>query len=149
LIFRVFWVDAYLAIPGRHPGFVGYDPDLQKGDLPVRIMIVFAVADPGTRTHDLYIPLPDDGGIPKAVAVFQGAFQRDGDNLHIAVGVGSEATCRGDPVIVQDAEGSELHPLRVVVSGEAEAVVAFQPSMVGISAAIGRVDYFFHGVMQF
>ena len=55
----------------------------------------------------------------------------------------SRTSC--DRVVVQHAQGTKVHALRIVPAGEAEAVVGVEPTVVGVAARIGGVEYGVHG----
>jgi hypothetical protein len=49
-----------------------------------------------------------------------------------------------DDVLVDDAQGTETHVLRVVILPEAERMPSLQPAMVGVAALGGTTGLQFH-----
>ena len=58
---------------------------------------------------------------------------------HVAVRVRREAAARRDPIVVQDAQRAPLHPRRVVVVAEREAVPSVEPGKPR-HATVGRAS---------
>ena len=98
---------------------------------------------PVSSTHHLHISFFDNSGIAHAVFVFEVPFQRDGDDLHIVVGMGAEPHALGHSVVIEDAQYAEVSPLRVVIISEAKGVMGIQPAMIGVATGIGFVQYCF------
>ena len=59
-----------------------------------------------------------------------------GENLHVTVRVGREATTASDPVLVDHSQTAEAHLLWVVVVGKGEAVASVEPTVVGMSSVL-------------
>ena len=83
--------------------------------------------DPGARRHALNVARLDHFAVTHAVLVLQGTTHNVGDDLHVTVRMGRKATRRSDVILVDDTQGTETHPVRVVVIAEREAVPAVQP----------------------
>ena len=58
----------------------------------------------------------------------------DGHDFHVVVRVGSEPPATGNDIIIEHAQRTEVHLLRVMPSCEAEAVVCIQPTVIGVAA---------------
>src|SRR5258708_39621584 len=84
--------------------------------------VVFAVADAGAGAHALGVAGADDGARAEAVLVFERAFEDVGDDFHVVVGVGAETLAGGDPILIDNAEGAEVHVGWVVVGVEGEGM---------------------------
>ena len=132
-------VEGNLIIAGRYAAFVREHPDLEEFDILVTVFIVFAVADTCSGTHHLDIAVFDDGGVAHAVLVFEIAFQRNTNDLHIVVRMRSEAHSRRNNIVIQDAQHAKVHAFRIVIISETERVVAVEPTVVGMSAGICRM----------
>ena len=70
--------------------------------------------------------------VVQAVSVAELSFQGNGNYLHVLVGVGAEAFFRENRVVVEYAQGSELHAVRIEIIGKTERMVCIQPSVVGM-----------------
>ena len=109
------------------------------------MLVVFAVVDAGAGAHHLNISISDDGGIAHAVFMFEITLKRDADDLHIVMRMLAEAHTAFHRIVVQYAEDTKMHPFGVVVTREAEAMVALEPSVVGGAAGSSWVeDCLFH-----
>lgn len=138
-ILFIFLPDGNLVVAGCNVAFVREHPYLKEFDRFVGVLVVFAVLDAGTSAHHLDISFSDDGTISHAVVVLQVALQWDADDFHIIMRVGTEAHTPADGVIIQDAEGTEMHPLWVVVACEAERVVTFKPTVICLSPCLRQM----------
>ena len=86
------------------------------------------MVDACAGAHRLDVARGDGAVVLLAVAMLQPAFQGNGDNLHVFMGMGAEAFAGGyTVVIVQYAQGTEVHTARVVVSVETECMVTVEP----------------------
>ena len=61
----------------------------------------------------------------------------------------AKATASGYAVVIEDAKHSKVHALGVVIIGKAEAVVGIEPTVVGMTARSGFVQYGIHGCYFF
>ena len=61
------------------------------------------------------------------VAVVQLPLDHHRDDLHVPVRVHAKALAGGNDVVIDDPERTKAHPVRVVVTGEGEAVPAVEP----------------------
>ena len=129
-------VQGDLVVARGHVLFVRENPDLKKFHRTILIFIVFAVIDPGACTHYLHIPVPDNRDIAHAVLVFEISFQRNGDDLHVVVGMRSEAHSTCYSVVIQNTQSAKLNPLRIVIIGKTKGMPAVEPSVVGISPGL-------------
>ena len=63
--------------------------------------------------------------------------------------MGIEPSTRPNEVIVQHAQGAEVHPLGIVPAGKTERMVGVEPTVVGVAACIRSVvnvlGLIFHG----
>ena len=125
-----------LPIGGLGPGLVGLYPDLQEVHRVLLGRVVFTVYHPSARRHVLEFARLDHASGAHRVPMLQRALQHVADDLHVAMRVFAEAGALGDGVIVYDAQAAEAHPIRVVVIGEGECVVAVQPAVVGVASFI-------------
>src|SRR6185369_11382763 len=88
----------------------------------------FAVPHSGSRAHTLSVAGSDDGAIAHAVLVLDSAVQDIGNDLHVAMRMQGKAMPGLHPVLVDDAQGSESHEARIVVSVKGnECCVLSQP----------------------
>ncbi len=85
----------------------------------------------GAGGHALHVTGADHGAVAHAVPVLQGALQHIGNNFHIAVAVGVEASARLHPVLVDDPQGAEAHECRIVIVAEGEGVATVEPTEIG------------------
>jgi len=84
--------------------------------------------------------------VPHAVAVLDGPFQDVAEDFHIPMAMRGEATTGGDDVLVDDAQGTEAHVLRVVIVREAERMPGLEPAMVGVATLGGSAGLQFHPI---
>lgn len=54
--------------------------------------------------------------------------------------MGGKAAAGSDVILVDDAEGAEAHVSGVVVVGEGEGVVGFEPAVVGVATFSGTAN---------
>jgi hypothetical protein len=66
----------------------------------------------------------------------EGSFQHVGDDFHVAVRVGREASAGVDSVFVDDSQMTEAHVLWIVVVAERKRMAAVQPIGSGASPLI-------------
>ncbi len=111
-------------------------------------MVELAVAHAGAGAHPLHVAGTDHArvgaarrAVAHAVLVRQLAAEHVADDLHVAVAVRAEAGAAGDAVLVDDAQGAQAHPARVVIVREREAVEALEPAVVGVAAIRGLDDF--------
>src|ERR1700676_1999480 len=98
----------------------------------------------GAGAHALHVAHANDRAVADGVLVLELALEDVGDDLHVAVPVLAEALSGGDAVVVDDAQRAVCDPGRVVVIGERERVVAFQPAVIEI-ATLGTMTHLQHG----
>ena len=79
----------------------------------------------------------------------QGARENERNDFHILVGMRSEPLARGHGIVVEHAQGAEVNPPGIVVSGEAESMVGPEPAVIGIPAGRGSVNRLFHNLHSF
>ena len=96
--------------------------------------------DAGASAHALHGAALNHRAVALAVAVIEGAVEDDGQDLHLAVGMCSEARPRRDLVLVDDPQGTETHALRIVPAAEREAVAAVEPAETRAAAIFVAVD---------
>src|SRR5262249_19742135 len=84
-VLAVVRVEGTRVMGGSDAWLLGEDPDLEEVGVIVMGSVVFGVADAAASTHDLYVAGVDDLFGTDTVLVGQGAFERDGDDLHVLV----------------------------------------------------------------
>ena len=129
-----------LGVAGDEVAFAGLDPDLQHVSGDVWGGIELAMEDAFAGAHELDLAGLEDAAIAEAVFVLEGAFDNVGEDFHVAVRVSGEAAAGSDVVFVDDAQATEAHVGGVVVIGEGEGVMGFEPAMVGVAAFGGAAD---------
>jgi hypothetical protein len=82
------------------------DPDLQEANRIRPACVVFAVAHARAGGHALHVARPDHRLLAGAVLVLEGALERIGDDLHVAVGVGWKSPARRHAVLVGHCQGN-------------------------------------------
>jgi hypothetical protein len=102
--------------------------------------VELTVDDAVSGGHRLDFIRPQDVLLAGAVAVKQSAFEDVGHDLHIAVGMRSEASARCDTIVVEHPKDTEAHVLRIVVIGEREREVRIQPATIRMSAVFSLSD---------
>jgi hypothetical protein len=75
--------------------------------------------------------------IAHAVFVRQFAFQYIADDLHVSMGMRAKSGSRGNAIFIDHAQVSHAHMARIMVASEGEAVVALEPTVIGITALTG------------
>lgn len=119
---------------------VGDDPDLENPGWR-RLQIVFAVGNPGTGAHDLYVACFGTALVTQVVFVADSPFTNVGDDFHIAVRMFRETGARGDHVVVPYPQVAPVHSLRVVVFGERKVVMGVQPAVVSCAQCVERSEF--------
>src|SRR5438876_614623 len=94
--------------------------------LPFR-RIEFAVPNARARAHALHIAALHDGARAKAVTMFEATRQNVSENLHVTMPVHAEAGIRRHSVVVDHAQNTKTHVLRVVIIAERKSVAAIEP----------------------
>src|SRR5690606_18089000 len=102
--------------------FIWEYPYLEKFHLLVWVVVVFRMHDTGACTHYLYISSFYDGFITHIVLMFQIAFQWYGDNLHVFMRVRTKSHTFRDFVIVQYAQYTKIHSIRMMVIGKTKGM---------------------------
>ena len=120
-------------------------PDLQEVHLVVCRRVELAVGDTCPGRHALDVTGTNDGARSEAVLVGEPTFEDVGDDLHVVVRMRAEATAALDLILIDDAQLSEAHVLRVVVMAERERVLAVEPAEVA-GAAIRAFANSDHGL---
>ena len=69
--------------------------------------------------------------------------------LHYFTLMFSDILARGHGIVVEHAQGAEMNPPGIVVSGEAESMVGPEPAVIGIPAGRGSVNRLFHNLHSF
>jgi len=138
-----------LIVTGFYIFLIREDPYLKKFLKPVFILVVFAVCNARTRAHYLHIPGFDNRYVAHVVFVFQFAFERNGNDFHIVVGMCSESHTCFHTVIIQYPQRAKIHPFRVVVIREAECVPAVEPAVIRVPAGFRFVkNYLCHYYLE-
>lgn len=96
--------------------------------------------NPFAGAHELDLTRLENAAIAEAVLVLESAFDDIGKDFHVSMGMGWKPAARGDVVFVDDAKASKAHVGRIIVVGERERVMGFEPSMVGVAALSGAAD---------
>ena len=130
----LFGREGFLLVAGLESVALGQDPDLQEVHLVAFGGIELAVANARAGGHPLHVARFYDRAVAHAVLVLQRAVEDVGDDLHVTVAVRIESAGGLDPVLVDDAQGSEAHEARIVVVAERERVAAVQPAEVRAAA---------------
>ena len=133
-----------LFITRRCAGTRRADPDLQqvRGDFGRGIEL--AVPDTEACAHALHLAGTDDGAVAEAVTMLERAGENHRHDLHVAVTVHRKALAGRDDILVDDAQRSPAHLGGIEIIGKGEAVPAFQPAVVGMTAVLGRAECY-HG----
>jgi hypothetical protein len=79
-----------------------------------------------------------------AVTMFQITLKRDSDNLHIVVRVGTKTFTSFHMIIIHDPQHTEVHPVTIVIIGKTEGMVRFEPAVIGMPTAVGRMIHCIH-----
>ena len=90
--------------------------------------------DSGAGAHPLHVAGPDDRAVAQVVLVLQGAFDHVGQDFHVTMGMGAEALAGVDDILVDHAQDTETHMVRVVVAAEGKTVSGVQPAVVHVAA---------------
>src|SRR5712691_4398613 len=96
--------------------------------------IDLAVQHARSRAHALHFAGADDGSRSHVVAMFELSFEDISDDFHIAVAMCSKAAARLDAVLVDHAQCTETHELRVVVIGEREGMIGIKPAVIEMAS---------------
>lgn len=137
--------EGFLLVARGEAAAVGVNPDLEEVDGVGVGGVALAVEDAASGGHALELAGSDDGGVAEVVSVLEFALEDVGDDLHVAVSVGVEASAGCDAVLVDDAEDGVPHVAGVVVSGEGEGVAGLEP-VDGKAAALAGRSNADHGV---
>jgi hypothetical protein len=138
-----------LCISGFHAALVREEPDLEHVGGLGPGGIELAVQDTFARAHELNLSRLEHALVSHAVLVLKGALQHVAEDLHIAMRVHGEVAAGGNVVLIDDAQGAEVHVLRVVVLRETEAEARVEPAVVGPAALAGFSKGKFHDVAWF
>jgi len=99
-------------------GGVRLSPNLEEVDLLLVVAVVLAVPDTGASAGELDIATFQDLEIPHAILVLEFTADDVGEDFHLTMSVSSEALAGLDPILVNDAEGSERSEPRFPIVGE-------------------------------
>src|SRR3954453_6592860 len=133
-------VDVSLLIARIDPRSVRQHPHLHEVHRFGLAGVLLAVPNPATGRHALGEPGVQDAVIALAVVVLQLAGQHPGDDLHVAVAVGSESASRGDLVVVVDQQQTVAVLALAVVTAEVERMLGIEPVDVGVEAIGGSLN---------
>src|SRR5438552_13429028 len=89
--------------------------------------------------HHLDFAGTDFSLMPGGIRMRKLAVDDVGNDLHVAMRVGVKAAVRGDDVVVEDAQGREVHVVGIVVVAEGKVPVRVQPAVVGV-VTVGGFD---------
>jgi hypothetical protein len=78
--------------------------------------------------------------------MLQRTFEDIGDDLHVPVSVRLETSTRPNAILVDHAQDTEAHMLRIVILAEGEGMPAVEPTEVGYAACFGRTNVDRHGL---
>lgn len=129
-----------LGVAGDEVAFARLDPDLQHVSGDVWGGIELAMEDAFAGAHELDLAGLEDAAVAEAVFVLEGTLDDVGEDFHVAVRVGGETAAGSDVVFVDDAKAAEAHVSGVVVVGEGEGVMGFEPAMVGVATFSRAAD---------
>ncbi len=139
-VVTAFGGEGFLVVGGLMAFAIGEEPDLVEVDGLGGGGVEFAVEDARAGGNALDFARAEDGAVPEAVLVLEGALENPGDNFHVTVRVHAEALPGGDAVFVHDAQGAEAHVVGIVVIGEREGMAGVKPAVVGVPALGGRSE---------
>src|SRR5690606_39634320 len=108
------------------------------------ITVHFTVGDTGAGRHHLDFTSFNDTLITHIITMSELSGQGNTDDFHIAVWVLAKALTTDDIIIVDDAQGTKAHALRIVIIGKAKGVFTFQPTVIGVTTGIGSMVSCFH-----
>lgn len=114
----------------------GQDPDLENPGRYV-FTVIFRMRNSGAGGHHLHVASDGTAFIAQIVLMGDRALPDIGDNLHVAVRMQREAGACLDGVIVPDTQIAPVHPVGIVIVGEAEMMLCIQPAMV-LAAKLGK-----------
>ena len=130
----------FFSLPARMDVmFIGNNPDLVKTRI-LTFQIMFRMRYTCACAHHLHIACAGAALIAHAVLVRDCALADIGDNFHIIVRVGAEATACRYLVIVDHPQAAKAHTFGVVIAGKAEMVASIQPAMIGVSQCRVGID---------
>ena len=112
---------------------IGYYPDLQELDLFIGMRILLTMKYACSGAHHLDIALFYHSNVAHAVLMTQIAFQRNRDDFHIVVRMLPKSHSAGNRVVIQYAQSSEMHPVRIIIMSKAECMVGIQPTVISMS----------------
>ena len=87
--------------------------------------------------HALNVARPDHRADSHTIFVLESPFQNDGNDFHVPMRVSGKPCARPDPILVQHAQGAEMHEFRVVEVVERKCMVAFEPVDLRMTAVPG------------
>src|SRR2546428_1489095 len=129
--------EALLLVSRFHPAALGNDPDLQEVHGLGFGGVELAVHHPATRAHALDVSGLDHASPSGGIAMRETAVEDVGDDLHVAVQMGTEALSGLDRVVVDHAQGPEAGTVWVVVVRERERMPGIEPIGPGMEAIVG------------
>src|SRR5690606_39814529 len=100
------------------------------------------------RRHDLNLPFSDHSTMAHVISVPKFPFQRNTDDFHIIMRMLAKTRTALNRIVIEYAEHPEVIPIGMIIFGETKSVIAFEPSMIGMTSAIdGYIDRY-HGLIQ-
>src|SRR5207244_3604884 len=96
--------------------------------------VEFRMIDAGSGAHALQAAGPQQRLVAKRVPVAQLPVDEIDQDFGVVTLLAGVALARLEPLLVHDLQRTEVNMLGVVIVGEAEGVVALQPSMIVVAA---------------
>lgn len=99
--------------------------------------------DTSSGGHVLNLTRSDDAPVTHRILVLKRTTQDIRDDFHVPVRMSSESHTRADPILIDDTQAMEAHPGRIMVFAKTKRVMAFKPSVLGVSS-IGGLSNMIH-----
>jgi len=141
-------VEIALLVAGIDALGVGEDPHLHQVEVVGGARVCLGMPDAVAGAHPLGQAGVDATDGADAVPVLELTVEHPGDDLHVAVRVGGEATSAPNHVVVVDEEQAVVGIGGVVVAAEAEAVPGVEPVELGVKALLAPTDVDRHAGAQ-
>ena len=90
-------------------------------------VIIFGVAHSGAGAHPLNFTRTYHANVSHIIFVFQGAFDDVGDDFHLAMRMQRKTACRGDDVIIENAQRAKIQVLGIVIMVKREVPICLKP----------------------
>src|SRR5579864_911165 len=105
--------------------------------------------DASAGAHALDLARTNDAASADGILMLERAVDEIGHDFHIAMAVWLKAAAARYPVLVDDAQRSETHMLRIVIVAEREGMARIEPVDLGSAARFGfsQVDHCLSGEM--